>query len=98
MEILASSALRAGADAKTALEILDCVVTDEALDIMQRTGALEGAMEALSERIGYYLDKRGNGKIETEFVVYSNKFGELIKSKGADKWLILLAQDQARQI
>ena len=98
MEILASSALRAGADAKTALEILDCVVTDEALDIMQRDGVIEGAMEELSKRIGYYLDKRGNGKIETEFVVYSNKFGELIKSKGADKWLILLAQDQARQI
>ena len=98
MEILASAALRAGADAKTACEILNCVVTEEALDIMKNAGILEKTMKELSEKIAYYLEKRASGKIETEFVVYSNTFGELIKSKGADKWLTLLARDQAQRI
>lgn len=98
MEILASAALRAGADAKTACEILNCVVTEEALDIMKNAGILEKTMKELSEKIAYYLEKRADGKIETEFVVYSNTFGELIKSKGADKWLTLLARDQAQRI
>ena len=65
---------------------------------MKNAGILERSMNELSEKIAYYLEKRADGKIKTEFVVYSNTFGELIKSKGADKWLTLLARDQAQRI
>ena len=36
--------------------------------------------------------------MEIECIVYSSKYGELAKSKGAEKWLTLLVQDQAQQI
>ena len=98
MEIMASAALRAGMAGEDVLKILDCVVTDEALDIIDGAGRLEKVMDILLEKILFYLNKRAAGKIEVECIIYSNKLGELAKSKGADKWLILLVQDQEQKI
>lgn len=98
MEIMASAALRAGMAGEDVLKILDCVVTDEALDIIDGAGRLEKVMDILLEKILFYLNKRAAGKIEVECIIYSNKLGELAKSKGADKWLISLVQDQEQKI
>ncbi len=98
MEIMASSALRAGMDKEDVLKILDCIVTDEALEIIKRAGSLEKTMDLLLEKAFFYLNKRAAGKIDVECIIYSNKFGELAKSKGADKWLISLVQDQEQRI
>lgn len=98
MEIMASAALRAGMAGEDVLKILDCVVTDEALDIIDGASRLEKVMDILLEKILFYLNKRAAGKIEVECIIYSNKLGELAKSKGADKWLISLVQDQEQKI
>lgn len=98
MEIMASAALRAGMAGEDVLKILDCVVTDEALDIIDGAGRLEKVMDILLEKILFYLNKRAAGKIEVECIIYSNKLGELARSKGADKWLISLVQDQEQKI
>lgn len=98
MEIMASAALRAGMAGEDVLKILDCVVTDEALDIIDGAGRLEKVMDILLEKILFYLNKRAAGKIEVECIIYSNKLRELAKSKGADKWLISLVQDQEQKI
>lgn len=77
MEILSSCAILAGAEAGIARKILDCVVTDDALEILREAGFLDAAMKIMTDRILFYLDKRAAGKIEIEFIVFSNKFGEL---------------------
>ncbi len=98
MELLAAAALRAGVGTKTLLAILDCVMTDEALHLIDEEGKLRAAMQILLEKIMFYLRKRAAGRLEVECIVYSNKFGELAKSEGAGKWLTLLVQDQEQQI
>lgn len=46
------------------------------------------------ERICYYLDKRANGKMKIDCIMYSNEFGELAKSKEVFEWFTLLVQEQ----
>lgn len=98
MEIMAAAALRAGVESEDVLKILDCIVTDEALEIIAASGRLKCAMDILLEKALFYLNKRAAGKIDVECIIYSNKFGELAKSKGANKWLISLVQDQEQRI
>lgn len=98
MELLVCAALKAGMSADKAVKILDCAVTDEALQIIKDDGRLEAAMENVMERVMYYLNRRAAGRLKIECLIYSTRFGELAKSKGADKWLILSEQDRERQI
>ena len=83
MEILSSCALRAGAQADIARSILDCLVTEEALAIIQDANLLEVTMKIVMEKIIFYLDFRSAGKIKSECILYSNDFGLLAESKGA---------------
>ncbi|MBR7075536.1 MAG: cobalamin biosynthesis protein CbiD, partial [Lachnospiraceae bacterium] len=98
MEIMTAAALQCGVSRETCLKILDCVMTDEAIRLIEEEGKKDEVMNCLLEKIMYYLNKRAAGRMEIECIVYSSKYGELAKSKGAEKWLTLLVQDQAQQI
>ena len=46
----------------------------------------------------YYLEKRAQGKLAIECIMYANDFGALAKSKEAEEWFTLLAQEAEQQI
>ena len=98
MEIMTAAALQCGVSRETCLKILDCVMTDEAIRLIEEEGKKDEVMQLLMEKIMYYLRKRANDRLEIECIVYSSKYGELAKSKGAEKWLTLLVQDLEQQI
>lgn len=77
MEILASHALLAGADADVCRDILQSVTTDEGLHIIKEQGLLNPVMGSIMEKIRYYLDHRAYGKLKLGIIVFSNEFGEL---------------------
>ena len=93
MEIMAAAALQCGVSSETCLKILDCVMTDEAIRLIEEEGKKEEVMQNLMEKIMYHLRKRAADRMEIECIVYSSKYGELAQSKGAKKWLTLLVQD-----
>ncbi len=98
MEILAAAALQEGVPTETVLAILDCVVTDEAVRLLEESGKRDAVMGRLLEKILFYLRKRAAGRLDIECILYSSQFGELAKSEGAEKWLTLLVQDPAQPI
>lgn len=77
MELLAAHVIRCGKDAALAARILDCVTTDEALEIIKDAGILYQVSQSLLEKILYYANKRGYGRLETGIVLYSNEYGLL---------------------
>lgn len=83
MELMAAAALRAGAPVRVLKEILDAPTTDEGLRILLEEGYLEDSMKYIMERIGFYLNHRCQGAIETEAMVFSNVYGLLGQTKGA---------------
>ena len=98
MEIMSAAALQEGVPAEVCLKILDCVMTDEAIRLIDEAGKKDAVMQRLMDKIMFFLKKRAGGRMEIECILYSSKYGELAKSKGADKWLTLLVQDQERSI
>ena len=87
MEILASLGLLCGADGGTARSILRCALTDEAVEILEEAGIKQAVMDMAVERICGNLERRTE-KMKIECMIFSNKFGELGKSREAEKWFI----------
>ena len=98
MELLAAFALRCQVPAECARRILDCLNTEEALTLLQESGKLQEVMDYAMERICFYLDKRAGQRLEIACIMYSSEFGELARSREAEKWFILLEQEAAQPI
>ncbi|WP_294784286.1 cobalt-precorrin-5B (C(1))-methyltransferase CbiD [uncultured Eubacterium sp.] len=93
MEIMAACALRAGADAKTANQILSAVTTDEGLAILKQTLFWEKTLQIITEKVEYYLNHRAQGQLQIGAVLYSNAMGELGRTDRAEELLeCLLAE------
>ena len=86
-ELMAACALRAGADADTARRLLECITTDEMLEVLRAAGLLEKAMEIAGQRIDYYLNWRAKGQITIGAAVFSNETGMLCTTGPAEKWI-----------
>lgn len=84
MEILTSHAAILGAGQDTAAALMDCVTTDEALDILKAAGLLEGVMSRLMERMEFYVNHRSGGAFSCGVITFSQKHGILGKSDHAE--------------
>lgn len=79
-ELMAAAVLRAGGSADLAREVLSTNTTEDALKILKQEGGdglFDAAMKRITERIGFYLNARVQGRIETGAVIFSNVFGML---------------------
>lgn len=83
MEILASNAIRAGADLNCARRILKAGTTDEALDILSENAILVPTMEEITGRIQFYLNHRSYKQILLGAVIFNNTYGYLGQTKDA---------------
>lgn len=98
MELLAAAAVRAGVLEKSVKKILDCLTTEEALEIIKNDGMLEAVMAQVMERVMFYLERRAGEKIKIHCMIYTNGYGMLAKSEGAEEWLTLLVREQEQLI
>lgn len=87
MELLVAAAVRQHVPVEYLEAILGCVTTEEAVKILDTCGKKDAVMADLVEKIMFYLNKRGAGKIQIEVILYSNEFGELGKSAHAKEYL-----------
>lgn len=87
MELLAAAAIRCGADAKSAEEILDCVTCEAAYRILTAQKIDKACMEYIINRIYTNLNRRAADKMQIECIVYSNDFGMLGATAHAEELL-----------
>ena len=83
MEVLAASAVRAGAGLELVREILECGTTDEALALLEQGGYLHRTMAVVLEKIQFYLDHRSYEQITLGAVIFSNVHGYLGQTRDA---------------
>lgn len=97
MELLAAGVIRAGGSTDTLRGILNCRVTEEALGIIQGESPelLRKSMDAVIDRILYYLRKRAGEELPVECILYSNESGLLAASPGAMDMLENLERESA---
>ena len=90
MELLLAAAIKVGIDAKEGRKILDSVSTEEGIRIIKEAGCFDAAMDQMMDKIMYFLNKKADEKISIECIVYSNNYGLLSKSDGAEELLYSL--------
>ena len=96
MEILTAHACLCGADRDTLGELMGAVTTEEALEILERAGILEAVMERLLERMGFYVNHRCYGKLETGVLTFSSERGMLGKTSRVEALLEKLEEQKRR--
>ncbi len=84
METLASCVLLAGGDAALACSMLSCGTTDEAVELLRTASFLERTMVQLMRRIHAVLSGRACAGLAVEAVVFSNRYGLLGMTEGAE--------------
>jgi len=96
MEILAANSVLAGAGAATAKEIMSCISTDDALDVLSESGMMEATIEKIMEKIAFHLNHRSGEDMRAECIVFSSKYGKLGETAGAEKLLKELKEREHR--
>lgn len=87
MELMAAAAVRCGTGTEALKKILDCVATEEAIEILVKENIKEECFEYITDKISFYLNKRSTDKMKVECMVYANAYGLLGKTENADAFI-----------
>lgn len=87
MEVLGVHAAMNGADATIVREIMECINTTEALEILRRENLVEPVMKSVMKRIEFFLKNRAGEELEIGVILFSTEDGILGKSENADELL-----------
>ena len=87
MEVLGVHAAMNGADAAVVREVMDCINTTEAMEILRRENLVEPVMESVMKRIEFFLKNRAGEELEIGVILFSTEDGILGKSENANELL-----------
>ena len=93
-ELMAASALRAGAGLPVLRQILDSITTEQCVDLLLQEGILQPTMEQILGKIEYYLGKRAGDQMQVGAVVFSSVHGELGRTGNADSLCRLINKNR----
>jgi cobalt-precorrin-5B (C1)-methyltransferase len=68
-------------------EILECVMTDAALEVLDRYGLKEKTAQEMASRICANLAQWSEGRLRAETIVFSHHNRELVRSQGAEEMI-----------
>lgn len=87
MEAFALCAALCGAEREVLENILGCITTDAALEILKKEGIFDETIKMLEKRIDRSLKMRAKGSIEIGMITFSEEYGILCKTENADNML-----------
>lgn len=87
MEIITANAAMTGADNQVLKDIMKCLTTDEAIQVLIDHNIKESTMERIMKKIDFYLNNRANNKLMIGSIVFSNKYGILGESGNVEELL-----------
>ena len=85
VEVLAAHAALVGAPQKAVCAIMGAATTDAALEVLRSYGLCDQAMQSLMQSLAGKLAHRASGALQIEAIVFSNVYGVLGKTSGADE-------------
>lgn len=87
MEAFALCAALCGAEREVLENILGCITTDAALEILKKEGIFDETIKMLEKRIDRSLKLRAKGSIEIGMITFSEEYGILCKTENVDNML-----------
>ena len=77
VDLLVSAGVRADVPQEILKQLYDTVTTEDALRILDEHHMLRPVMDAVKERVHYYLRQRAGDKLQIRAILFSNIYGEL---------------------
>ena len=93
MEIITALGIKHKVPVEILEKILDCVTTEEAGKLLKECGKCDKVFEDAAKKVCANLERRAQGKIKTECVLFSKELGELAKSEGAADFIKRLTSE-----
>ena len=87
-EALTAHTAICGGSKALAREVFGCITVDEALEILERENLLKDVMASVTDALGQQLRYRAGEEMKIEAIAFSNKFGVLGKTKGAEELML----------
>lgn len=87
LEVLGVHAALCGGSRELVAKLMECVTTDDALDILEQAGLLKETLASVLQKIDFHLKARSHGDYQVEAVIFSNKRGLLGMTAGAENLL-----------
>ena len=87
MEIICSNAAAVGLPADRAAQILECVSCDDAVRILKAEGLCAPALARIAARVGFIMERRVYGSMETGAISFSKEYGFLFETEKAQELL-----------
>jgi cobalt-precorrin-5B (C1)-methyltransferase len=79
LEIITAHAALAGASPEIARQLMECVTTEAAIDILLTNGINTAVWQSIGDKIAFYLEQRTKGQVAIEFVVFTEEHGVLVR-------------------
>jgi cobalt-precorrin-5B (C1)-methyltransferase len=79
MEIIAAHCALAGAVAETIRQIMTCVTSEAAIEVMNKIKINDSVWESIGQKIGFYLKERTKGSVAVEYIVFTQEHGILCR-------------------
>lgn len=93
MEILTAIGCQHDVPSETLKKIMDCVTTEEACKLLKECSKCDEVCFDATKRICANLEKRAQGNLKVECVMFSKELGELSKSTGAEVFINRLVSE-----
>lgn len=77
IDLLVSAGVRADVPQEILKQLYDTVTTEDALRILDEHHVLCPVMDAMKERVAYYLQQRVGERLQIRAILFSNVYGEL---------------------
>ena len=86
MEIIAAHSAMAGAGTETIRQIMTCVTTSAAIEILNQIGINDSVWGSIGQKIGFHILERTRGHVFVEYIVFTQEHGVLIRGEtGGDE-------------
>ncbi len=85
MEVIATHAAMAGADRKEVCRIMNCITTDEAMDVIRGESFYGHVKKSIMEKALDHLNFRLKNQCRIETIMFTSDRSHIMKSDGADK-------------
>ena len=86
-EIFAAHAALYGANRDDIQQLMECVSVDACMDLLIKMGIVSPVMKSIGQKIEEHLLKRTREVVRTEFIIFTNTYGEIIRSHKAAELL-----------
>jgi cobalt-precorrin-5B (C1)-methyltransferase len=83
MEIIAAHCALAGAETGLIEQIMACVTTEAAIELMKQAGVNDAVWESIGQKIGFHLRERTRGSVRVEYIVFTQEHGVLCEGATA---------------